>query len=173
MEDEEAFRDFVAARLGRLSGTAYLLTCDHHAAQDLVQSALVRLARHWSRVSRAGAPDAYVRKVLYHEFVSSRRLSRSRELAIGDPIERAAPGDETNDAIRRLVLRQALARLTARQRAVIVLRYFDDLTEADTAEALGCSVGTVKSQTHHALGRLRTLAPELADLIREPLEVSP
>lgn len=121
-----------------------LLTCDHHAAQDLVQSALVRLARHWSRVSRAGTPDAYVRKIIYHEFVSSRRLSRSRELPIGDPIERAAPGDETNDAIRRLVLRQALARLTAGQRAVIVLRYFDDLTEAETAEALGCSIGTVK-----------------------------
>jgi RNA polymerase sigma-70 factor (sigma-E family) len=172
MDDEAGFRDFVAARLARLSGTAYLLTGgDHHAAQDLVQSALVKVARHWGRVSQLGAPDAYVRKALYHEFVSSRRLSRTREAPTPAPPDRPAPGDEANETIRRLLMRQALARLTARQRAVIVLRFYDDLSEADAAEALGCSVGTVKSQTHHALARLRALAPELADLIEDPQEV--
>jgi RNA polymerase sigma-70 factor (sigma-E family) len=171
MKDEAGFREFVAARLPRLSGIAYLLTGDHHAAQDLVQSALVRLARHWSRVSRVGAPDAYVRKVLYNEFVSSRR--RVRETPTAELPDRPAAGDEADAVIRRLLLRQALARLTARQRAVVVLRFFDDLSEAETAEALACTVGTVKSQTHHALRRLRTLAPELADLIGEPEEVSP
>lgn len=168
MDDEAGFREFVAARLAKLSGTAYLLAGDHHAAQDLVQSTLVKMARHWDRVSRLGSPDAYVRKALYREFVSSRRLSRSRETLTAAPVDRPGVRDEADDAIRRLLLRQALARLTVLQRAVIVLRFYEDLSGADIAEALGCSLGTVKSQTHHALARLRALAPELADLVEDP-----
>src|ERR1700754_5118658 len=165
MDDETGFREFVAARLARLSATAYLLAGDHHAAQDLVQSTLVKIARHWDRVSNLGAPDAYVRKALYHEFVSSRRLSRRREVPTASPPDGPAPRNEADDAVRRLLLRKALARLTAKQRAVIVLRFYEDLPEAEVAEALGCTVGTVKSQTHHALARLRQIAPELADLL--------
>ncbi|HEU5109770.1 MAG TPA: SigE family RNA polymerase sigma factor [Micromonosporaceae bacterium] len=171
VEDEAGFREFVAARLPRMSGAAYLLTGDHHAAQDLVQQALVKLARHWRRVSRAGAPDAYVRRVIYHEHVSAWRRRRGAELSTAAPPERAGPRDEAADTVRRLMLREALARLTPRQRAVIVLRFYEDMSESDTAEALGCSVGTVKSQTHHALGRLRAVAPELADLVRDTQEV--
>jgi RNA polymerase sigma factor (sigma-70 family) len=85
-------------------------------------------------------------------------------LTVADPPEPPALADVADATVRRLVLRQALARLTPRQRAVIVLRYFEDLSEVDTAEILGCSPGTVKSQTHHALGRLRALAPELVGL---------
>jgi RNA polymerase sigma-70 factor (sigma-E family) len=154
-----------------MSGVAYLLTGDHHAAQDLVQMALVKLARHWRRVSRAGTPDAYVRRVIYHEHVSAWRRRRGTELSTAAPPERAGQRDEAADTVRRLMLREALARLTPRQRAVIVLRFYEDMSESDTAEALGCSVGTVKSQTHHALDRLRVVAPELADLVGEAPEV--
>jgi RNA polymerase sigma-70 factor (sigma-E family) len=170
VDDEAGFREFVASRLGRLSGVAYLLTGDHHAAQDLVQDALVKLARHWRRVSAVGSPDAYVRKVLYHEHVSSRRRRRPIETPDPAPPEASGSGDEAGDVVRRLMLRQALVRLTVRQRSVIVLRFYEDLSAAETAEALGCTIGTVKSQTHHALGRLRVLAPELAELVQESQE---
>ncbi|UWZ49527.1 SigE family RNA polymerase sigma factor [Dactylosporangium matsuzakiense] len=171
VDDEAGFREFVAARLGRLSRIAFLLTGDHHAAEDLVQVTLVKVARHWRRVTRAGAPDAYVRRALYHEHVSSWRARRRLEMTTADPPDRAGGRDESAEAVRRIVLRDALARLAPGQRAVIVLRYFEDLSEADTADALGCSVGSVKSQTHHALARLRAIAPELAELI-EDAEVS-
>ena len=167
MNDEASFREYVAARVGWLSRIAYLLTGDHHAAEDLVQVTLIKAARHWRRVVQAGSPDAYLRKVLYHEHVSSWRRHRGREEASTTPPERAAGGDESEEAVRRLVLRQALQRLAPGHRAVIVLRFFEDRSEAETADALGCSVGTVKSQTHHALARLRAVAPELADLLHD------
>ncbi|WP_433041646.1 SigE family RNA polymerase sigma factor [Dactylosporangium sp. CS-033363] len=167
MDDEAGFREFVAARLAQLSRVAYLLTGDHHKAEDLVQVTLVKVARHWRRVSAAGAPDAYVRRALYHEHVSSWRGKRVPETPTADPPERATGRDESAEAVRRIVLRDALAKLAPGQRAVIVLRYFEDLSEADTADALGCSAGSVKSQAHHALARLRVVAPELAELIED------
>jgi RNA polymerase sigma-70 factor (sigma-E family) len=167
MDDEASFREYVAARLGWLSRIAFLLTSDHHAAEDLVQVTLIKVARHWRRVVRAGSPDAYVRKVLYHEHVSSWRRHRGLEESTAAPPEPAVWGDESEETVRRVVLRQALQRLASGHRVVIVLRYFEDRTEAETAEALGCSIGTVKSQTHHALARLRAVAPELADLLHD------
>jgi RNA polymerase sigma-70 factor (sigma-E family) len=155
--------------MGMLSRVAYLLTGDHHAAQDLVQTVLIKVARNWRRISTVAAPDAYVRRMLYHEHVSAWRR-RGDEEPVGAVPEPRPSADLADNAIRRIVLQKALARLTPRQRAVIVLRFFEDLSEADTAEALGCSRGTVKSQTHHALGRLRSLAPELADLYQEAKE---
>jgi RNA polymerase sigma-70 factor (sigma-E family) len=154
--DEDGFRAFVHSRLGRWSRVAYLLTGDHHAAEDLLQNALVKLAARWDRVSAVGEPDAYLRAVLYHEHVSLWRRSRHRrvERPMESPPERGGP-DESEDTIRRLVVQQALVRLPARQRAVIVLRYFEDLSEADTATVLGCSVGAVKSHTHRAMRQLR------------------
>ena len=165
VEDDAGFRDFVAARLARLSRVAYLLIGSHHVAQDLVQSVLIKVAKQWPRAAHLDQPDIYLRKALYHEHVSSWPRHR-RELSVAETPPATSHTDEAETAVRRLVLRQALTRLTPRQRAVIVLRYFEDLSEQDTAEALGCTVGTVKSQTHHALARLRTLAPELADLVR-------
>jgi RNA polymerase sigma-70 factor (sigma-E family) len=164
MDDEPAFRDFLAARQLWLSRIAYLLTGDHHAAEDLVQSVLVKVARHWRRVAAADAPDAYLRRMLYNEHASLRR-GAGDSIPLAVPPEPAVGPDVADAVVRRLVARRALAVLTPRQRAVLVLRYFEDLSEADTAEVLGCSRGTVKSQTHHALGRLRVLAPELADLV--------
>jgi RNA polymerase sigma-70 factor (sigma-E family) len=162
---DEGFREFATARLGALSQLAYLLTGDHHAAEDLLQDALVVVARRWRRVSEADNPMAYVRQILYHEFISAWRRDRYRRAELSsERLPEQPGGDESTTVDRRLVLHRALRRLTPRQRAVIVLRFYEDLSEADAAAALHCSVGTVKSQTNYALRRLREGAPELADL---------
>ncbi len=168
--DEESFHSYVAARRAALLRSAYLLTGDHHAAEDLVQAALFKTALRWRRVAARGDPEPYVRRVLYNEHVSAwRRRRRITEVPVSPP-ERAGVSDGTDD---RVVLREALSRLTPKQRAVLVLRYFEDLTEVQTAAVLGCSPGTVKSQTRHALERLRVLAPDLvADPDRGPLSGS-
>jgi RNA polymerase sigma-70 factor (sigma-E family) len=159
--DEEGFRAFAATRRARLLRAAYLLTGDAGLAEDLVQTALFKAAVHWRRIAAAGDPEPYVRRILYTEHVSAWRRRRPPEVLGRTLPEAASPVDDTE---RRLVLRTALARLTPKQRAVLVLRYYEDLTEAQAAAVLGCAPGTVKSQTRHALERLRALAPELADL---------
>jgi RNA polymerase sigma-70 factor (sigma-E family) len=171
MDTYDGFREFVRAHVDRLSRAAYLLAGSHAQAEDLLQSALIKVAVRWNRVVDAGDPEAYVRKVLYHEHVTMWRRRRWLEYSTAEVPEYRAVEDVTDDTLRRIVLRQALGRLTGRQRAVIVLRFFEDLSEVDTAKVLSCSVGTVKSQTSHALKRLRQLAPELNDLVRNPTEV--
>ncbi|SNT31830.1 RNA polymerase sigma-70 factor, sigma-E family [Asanoa hainanensis] len=163
MAAEDSFRDYVAARLVGLSRAAYLLTGDRHLAEDLVQQALVQVASRWEKISAGGDPDPYVRRVLYHQHVSWWRWRRLVDRPHAD-LPETAVADRGRDVDTELTVRQALRRLTPKQRAVLVLRYFEDLTEAQTAEVLGCSVGTVKSNTRDALARLRTTAPELADL---------
>ncbi len=165
MADREAFDAYVRDRWVPLLRTAMLLTGDRHAAEDLVQETLVRAAQHWSRVDAATA-DAYVRRILYTRSVDAWRWRRHQP----DPVDDAAhpdvvarDDDDSPDAVdARLTLADALRRLTPRQRAVLVARYYEDRTEVDAARVLGCSVSTVKSQTRHALERLRVLAPELA-----------
>ncbi|WP_206068849.1 SigE family RNA polymerase sigma factor [Nonomuraea composti] len=171
MDHHDGFREFVLARQQALMRTAYLLTGDAHLAEDLLQSVLIKVAGQWGKLSRGGNPEAYTRKALVNQYISWRRRPRP-ELPSAEVPERAATGDDAT--LDRIVLRQALAKLGPRQRAVIVLRFWEDLTEAQAAEVLGCSVGTVKSQTHHALTRLRTIAPELAHLLNDPeiVEVS-
>lgn len=162
----QGFSDFVAGHTTALSRVAYLLTGDHQAAQDLLQSALTKVAYRWHKVSRFDRPDAYVRRVMYHEVVSSwRRRKRIAEYSAAEPPDLASTVDEADRAERRLLLERALAQLTPKQRAVLVIRFYEDRSEAATAELLGCGVGTVKSQTHKALARLRALAPELAELV--------
>jgi RNA polymerase sigma-70 factor (sigma-E family) len=163
----EGFNEFVMARTGALSRTAYLLTGDHHLAEDLLQVALSRVASRWPEV-RGGRPEAYVRRVLVNEFLSWRRRRRYHEQPVAEPEPASVRPDVASAVVRRMLIGQALARLSPRQRAVVVLRYFDDLTEADAAEVLGCAIGTVKSQTHNALARLRAVAPELAELSAQP-----
>jgi RNA polymerase sigma-70 factor (sigma-E family) len=158
--DEDAFHTFVAARTAALARTAYLLTGDHHLAEDLVQTALFKAAKAWHRID--GDPEPYVRRILYNQNVSWWRSRKLKETALGSY---DAAATTTADSDLRLTLEQALARLTARQRTVLVLRYFEDLTEVQTADALGITAGTVKSTTRQAFARLRTLAPELAELI--------
>ncbi|WP_405858191.1 SigE family RNA polymerase sigma factor [Streptomyces sp. NBC_01515] len=160
-EGLESFRDFVDSRSSALLKTAVLLCGgDRHAGEDLLQNALAKAAGRWQRIDE---PEAYVRQILYRQQVSRWRLKwRRREVSVAEPPEPGAGTDAAAAADLRLVMREALSRLTARQRTVLVLRYFEDLPEADVARLLGCSVGTVRSTTHRSLARLRVLAPELA-----------
>jgi len=156
------FVAFVRAHQHRLMRSAYLICGDHHLAEDLLQGALVKLALRWRQV-REGDPAAFLRTVVYRDAVSWWRRRRRERLTSAPP---AVSGpDGADDTSTRLVLVDALRRLTPRQRAVLVLRFLDDLTEARTAEVLGVTVGTVKSQTNAALKRLRELAPELKELL--------
>ncbi|MFI7026761.1 SigE family RNA polymerase sigma factor [Micromonospora sp. NPDC049900] len=157
----QSFHEFVVHRSPGLSRTAYLLTGDHQLAEDLLQVALARTYRHWRRVAD-GDPEAYVRRVMYHQQVSWWRRRRLVERLEAQPPERPA-GDGTEASELRLSLAAALRQLTPRQRVVIVLRFYEDLTEARVAEVLGCSVGTVKRHGHDALRRLRQIAPDLVD----------
>ena len=158
---EADFRKFVVDRSGALFRTAYLLTGDRHTAEDLVQSALVKTAAKWRSLRDPAAIEGYVRRVMYHEQVSWwRRRSRVAELPTGRPPERTEAG-HADVADLRLVMRAALSRLTPRQRTMLVLRYFEDLSETEIARLLGVRVGSVRSQIHRSLERLRKAAPEL------------
>jgi RNA polymerase sigma-70 factor (sigma-E family) len=159
--DADSFSEWAAHSQRRLLRTAVLLTGDHQRAEDLVQEALVKVALRWRRL-RDGRPEAYARQVLVRDNISWWRKHR-REVLV-EPPER--PGADASVAVdRRMMLDRALATLTPKQRAVVVLRYYDDLTEPATAEALGVALGTVKSQTHLTLRRLAEAAPELAELL--------
>lgn len=162
MDDFDAF---VRARTPALLRSAYLLTGDQHHAEDLVQSALARTHRAWRRLRETENAEAYTRRTMYHLQVSWWRRSRVAESLTGEPPEPRLRGggatDPAGQTALRLTLRQALLKLTTRQRAVLVLRFFEDRTEAEAAELLGVTVGTVKSQTAKALARLRVVAPEL------------
>lgn len=160
MDIDEDFRSFVVAKQRTLLRTAWLLVGDDQRAEDLVQTALVRAWPHWRRVVSNGAgPEAYVRRVMVNLAVDWRRRRWHGEVSTQVLPETASTG---GDVDLRLALVAALRRLPPRQRAVVVLRFFDDVSTAGTAEALGVSVGTVKSTTAKALASLRR-APGLAD----------
>ena len=163
MSDRYAgFADFVAARGSALMRTASLLTGDRGHAEDALQEALTKAAMKWPSIH--GNPEPYVRQVLYRVVVDRWRwTSRRPSETSGEVPDTVSLSDAMADADRRLVLRTALARLTIRQRQVLVLRFYEDLSESQTAQVMHCSVSTVKSQTRHALQRLRELSPELAD----------
>lgn len=164
---EREFTEFVAARSLALLRVATALTGDRHRAEDLVQGALAKLAGRWHKVDD---PEGYVRRIIYHDFVSwwRRRPARTEVLAASPP--ELAVADGAADTDRRIDLRSALALLGPRQRAVLVLRYLEDLPEGQVAEILGCSVGTVRSQGFRALARLRDLVPELAGRSADAVE---
>ncbi|MGH3648656.1 MAG: SigE family RNA polymerase sigma factor [Micromonosporaceae bacterium] len=158
-EHEREFREFVAARSAALLRTAYLLTGDVHHAQDLLQTALMATARRWSRLRDRTQPDAYVRKALYRHQVSRwRRRSHGRETVMATPPERAGQEDHATRTVERDQVLEMLRTLPPKQRAVVVLRYYEDRSETEAAELLGVSVGTVRSQAHRALAKLRALA---------------
>jgi RNA polymerase sigma-70 factor (sigma-E family) len=147
---ERSFEEFVAARRAALLRTAYLLSGSAEDAEDLVQVALINAVPKWGRI--ADNPEPYVRKILARESANRWRSRRWREVRTDVVPERPGSAVAVDD---RLALQSALAALAPRQRAVIVLRYYEDLTERETADALGISVGTVKSQARDALARLR------------------
>ncbi|MFG1688051.1 SigE family RNA polymerase sigma factor [Nonomuraea sp. NPDC049269] len=154
MADGSEYDAFVEASWHRLLRTAYLLARDWGAAEDLVQTALLKAWQAWPRLGEER--EAYVRKIIVNLHVSWwRRRWRQAELTSESPPDQARAADHMGQADDRELVWQALGRLPARQRAVVVLRYFEDLTEAQTASTLGCSVGTVKSQASRALAKLR------------------
>jgi RNA polymerase sigma-70 factor (sigma-E family) len=165
VDDKEIeFGDFMAARWATLFRTAYLLTGDRHEAEDLLQTVLARTCVRWHTIRDKRAAEGYVRRGLVREVQRTWRR-RSREVVTDEVPDAGHAGGLTSHA-DHLALWQEIRRLPPRMRATLVLRYFEDLTEAQTAQALGCSIGSVKSQTHHAVARLRAALPDL-ELVKD------
>lgn len=161
------FQAFVAGRWPRLMRTAFLLTGEQHAAEDLVQTTLEKVYVAWRRVVAADEPEAYVRRIMINtharryrrklrEFLAPRGEDAALTYEVADTGDRIAQADD------RHTLLKALAALPARQREAVVLRYWEDLTETQTAEAMGCSIGAVKSNAAKGIAKLRAI-PALAE----------
>jgi RNA polymerase sigma-70 factor (sigma-E family) len=160
--EPDGFRAFVEARSPALLRSGWLLTGDWPSAEDLVQTALAAAWPRWGTLNHA--PEPYVRKIMVNTFLRWRQRRWNGEIATAKLPELKAYGDVFAQVDSRAALTAALDRLPARQRAVVVLRYFADLTEVQTAQAMDCSVGTVKAHAAKALARLRD-APGLAELM--------
>ena len=156
--EEEAFREYVEARTPALIRTAYLLCGDWHRAEDAVATSVVKLYTSWRRACRANHLDAYVRRIVVNTVLDEHRRPWRRERSTNLVPELPSTA-VTEDADRRTDLRRLLDRLPPRQRAVLVLRFYDDLSIDQTAVALECSPGAVKSLTSRALTALRGLLP--------------
>ena len=166
LPEPDGFRDFVEARSPALLRSGWLLTGDWPAAEDLVQTALAAAWPRWASLRRPDAPELYVRKIMMNTFLRGRQRRWNGEIATGRLPERAAYGDVFAMVDARQSLLAALDRLPARQRAVVVLRYFADQTEAQTAAAMGCSVGAVKSNAAKGIAKLRAI-PGLAEMVTQ------
>jgi RNA polymerase sigma-70 factor (sigma-E family) len=160
-DDRQAFDLLVDVRAPSLLRTAYLLTGDWGTAEDLLQTALVKTWFRWDRLRDTGAAESYVRQVMARTYATWWRRKWRGELATGELPETACR-DAYADVDSRHALRRALAELAPRQRAIVVLRFYEDLSEAQVADLLGCSVGTVKSTASRALVRLRGLVGDSA-----------
>jgi RNA polymerase sigma-70 factor (sigma-E family) len=165
--DAEGLETFIAARGGSLLQVAVMLTASREGGEDLLQEALIRLMQHWQSID--GDPEGYLRRTIYHLATDGWRRNQAWQLRLR--LLRAAGRLGHPDAIDAVDLRDALLRLLAqlppRQRAVLVLRYFEQLTEAEAAQLLGCSVGSVKSAASRGLARLRELAQGRPETARE------
>ncbi len=155
MHDHQEFEQYVVARWVAFHRLALLLAGSEVAAQDLMQVTLEKVYVAWPKITTIAAPDAYVRRIMVNSLLSTRRLARHRrEFATAEPPERgAASGEE--DVLNHSLLWPMVCALPTRQRAVIVLCYYEDLSERETADVLKCSVGTVKSTAHDAVNALR------------------
>jgi RNA polymerase sigma-70 factor (sigma-E family) len=162
--EAEGFAQFVEARQRALQRTAWLLTGDWALAEDLVQTALVRSWPRWERIRRRDDPETYVRRAMVNSWSSWRRRRWWGEHATDAVPDSPAVGDVAAEVDVRVTVQGALRSLPARQRAVLVLRVFDDLSEAQVAQVLDCAVGTVKATLAHAVARLRE-DPRLAGLM--------
>ncbi|GAA1951023.1 SigE family RNA polymerase sigma factor [Catenulispora subtropica] len=171
-EELADFTEFAQVRQRHLMRTAYLLCGEKQTAQDLTQTALLNLCRAWHRVRRADEVDSYAHRVLINAFLSAQRKADRERKALWDKAWDTAPAraaDHTTEL--RLTLLAALDRLPPKARAVVVLRYWEDLSVEATAAALGCSTGNVKSQSSRALAKLRELLGDGFDTIEsEPME---
>jgi RNA polymerase sigma-70 factor (sigma-E family) len=160
-EEEDRFAEFVRARSATLFRTAYLMTGDHHRAEDLLQTTLLRLYQRWPQVDAMERPAAYARKVLVSQAVSWWRLRSSHETGL-QPQDEPTWGGRVEEVAEHERVWQAVLTLPRRQRAVIVLQYFEDLSEAEIAETLHMARGPVKSHRHAAARRLAVLLAEPA-----------
>jgi RNA polymerase sigma-70 factor (sigma-E family) len=161
LDAEAEYGDYVAARAAGLVRFAYLLCGDWHRAEDTVQSALIKLYLAWPRLERVEVVEAYVRRIVVRLLIDTGRLARFRhERVSGRLPEPPAAPDHTDAVDDRLAVLGALARVAPRQRAVLVLRFWEDQSVEQVATVLGCSTGTVKSQTARGLQTLRTLLGE-------------
>lgn len=159
--DEQEYIDYVSTALPGLRRIAHLLCKDPHRADDVVQTAITRLYTHWRRARAADDLDRYVRAILVRSFLNEQRLGWARVRLTGAPRDTpSAPVESPPDLETKAVVHTALSRVPPKQRAVLVLRFLCDLPVAEVAEILGCSTGTVKSQTAHGLDRLRKLLGE-------------
>ncbi len=149
------FEEYVRLRGARLVGLARLLVHDRHLAEDLVQEVLGRAFARWNKIVKFGEPDAYVRRMLVNAHISRQRRRSSSELAVGDVADRADRTDVGGAAVERDAAWRLLAELPPKQRATLVLRYYEDLDDAAIAEILDCSPSTVRTQAMRALATLR------------------
>lgn len=163
---ERAFAEYFRQRRDAVRRSAYLLCGDWHRADDLTQAAFVALHRHWRRIRDRGALDAWMRRTLVRAVVDDSRRPWRRERTTPDPVHPKAAPPASEGVTTRHVLVDALRTLPPRQRAVLVLRYLEGLDVATTAEVLGCSEGTVKSQTAHGLAALRAALGDTLDDLR-------
>jgi RNA polymerase sigma-70 factor (sigma-E family) len=160
MTDRDAdFTAYLQARQGRLLRTAYLLTGDQHQAEDLLQTSLAKLYLAWDKVRDRDSVDAYVRRIMVNENNSLWRRGWKRREASTDQVPDRTPVHDVYDEGLGVAVWQVVQTLPRKARAVVVLRYYEQLTEAETADVLGISVGTVKSQTSRALAALRERTP--------------
>lgn len=164
MELDADFVAFVRGRGEHHLRTAVLLTGDWHAAEDLTQTALAKLYRVWSRLDTAEHPDAYVRRILVNTHRSWWRSRWRRELPVAAFPDSPSPADMADRHALAATVRQALRTLPARQRTALVLRFFEDLSEAQTAELMGCSVGSVKTHAHRGLASMRGMLDGMRSL---------
>jgi RNA polymerase sigma-70 factor (sigma-E family) len=164
---QQDFESWLVSREGALQRTAHLLTGDVHAAQDLVQATLTKLYRRWDRVQRVQNIDAYARKALVNEFRTAwRRPVRRMEQVVEAVPDRPGPDSPAYDGEREAVWRFVRS-LPPRQRTVLVLRFYQQLSEAEVAEVMGISVGTVKSQSSRAIASLRAALPDHPEIAGE------
>jgi RNA polymerase sigma-70 factor (sigma-E family) len=153
-DDERRYVEYVSNRLPWLRKIAFLLCQDWHRADDIAQAAITKLYIHWRTAGKADNLDAYARRVLVREFLSTRRTAwGSRVDLTAGPLDHETPAE--SDPTTRIAVRKALVDVAPRQRAALVLRYYCDLSVDETADLLGCSTGTVKSQTSRGLESLR------------------
>ena len=160
---DDGFAELFAARAAAVRRTAYLLCGDWHHAEDLAQTAFAKVYVAWARIRDHGAAEAYLRKTLLRAYLDDAKRGHRRERSTPEVPDVISIVDDSDD---RLTLLRALAAVPPRQRACVVLRFYDDLSTEETAELLGCSAGTVKSNTSRGLDALRRIlgdsAPELA-----------
>ncbi|HKS49607.1 MAG TPA: SigE family RNA polymerase sigma factor [Amycolatopsis sp.] len=164
----DGFDEFVTERLDRLLRYATALTCDPHLAQDVVQEVLLRVQRRWPKIASLRAPDLYVRRMVTNEYLSWRRRRAARDIAsehhtldaLGRPAVDPAVAYAERDAMRARI-----AVLPRKQRAALVLRYYEDRTDTEIGEVLGCSAGTVRSHISRALGTLRAASSHVTEVL--------